>query len=297
MRDVPHSLYPFEHNWLDRDGVRMHYLDEGSGDAHLPVVMVHGNPTWSFYYRELVRDLRADRRCIVPDHIGCGYSDKPGDDRYDYTLANRVEDLGALVDSLDVAQVDLIVHDWGGMIGMAWAALDPARVRRIVVLNTAAFRNPKGLKLPPSLWLVRNTPIGAGLVRGLNAFSRGATLTCTTRKPMSKELVDAYTAPYDSWKDRIATLRFVEDIPLGPSDPAWDTVVRTEEALPAFADHPKLICWGMKDFVFDEAFLIEWERQFPDAEVHRFADCGHYVLEDAAEEIVPMVRRFLSEPV
>lgn len=293
MRDVSPALYPFARNWLQLGALRLHYLDEGPRQG-VPVVMVHGNPTWSFYYRELVRELRTDRRCVVPDHIGCGFSDKPSDEAYEYTLSRRVDDLGALVDSLGLAQVDLVVHDWGGMIGMAWAARDPARVRRIVALNTAAFRNPKGVRLPPALWLVRNTPVGAGLVRGLNAFSRGATLTCTTRRRMPREIADAYTAPYDSWKDRIATLRFVEDIPLGPGDRAWDTVVATEQALSAFSQHPLMVCWGMKDFVFDAAFLAEWERRFPDAEFHRFDDCGHYVLEDAADEIVPLVRRFLD---
>jgi len=141
VNTIPRELYPFEGRYFDRGaGVRMHYLDEGEGP---PVVMVHGNPTWSFYYRQLVLALRDGHRCIVPDHVGMGLSDKPGDDRYAYTLAQRVDDLEALLEHLGVDRdVTLVVHDWGGMIGMAWAARHPERVARLVILNTAAFPLP-----------------------------------------------------------------------------------------------------------------------------------------------------------
>src|SRR5512137_1165151 len=128
MRPDITKYYPFAGHYLDLDGLRLHYLDEGSGE---PVVMLHGNPTWSFYYRNLVLALRDKYRCIVPDHIGCGMSDKPGDDRYDYTLQSRVDDLEALLDSLGVTNgITLVVHDWGGMIGMAYATRHPERIKR-----------------------------------------------------------------------------------------------------------------------------------------------------------------------
>ena len=114
----------------ERDGLRQHYLDEGDG---APVVMVHGNPTWSFFYRRLVEALSPTRRCIVPDHIGCGLSDKPDDSRYEYTLERRVDDLEALLDHLGVREdVSLVVHDWGGMIGTSYAARHPDRIRKMV---------------------------------------------------------------------------------------------------------------------------------------------------------------------
>ncbi|WP_279384383.1 alpha/beta fold hydrolase [Geotalea toluenoxydans] len=119
--------YPFTGNYLDLNGLAYHYLDEGSGD---PVVMVHGNPSWSFYYRNLVLALRDRYRCIVPDHMGCGFSDKPDDDRYDYTLPRRVDDLERLLDHLQLSKnVTLVVHDWGGMIGMAYAVRHPERIK------------------------------------------------------------------------------------------------------------------------------------------------------------------------
>jgi haloalkane dehalogenase len=297
------ELYPFVPHYLDLgngsagggnsegSGHRMHYVDEGQGD---PVVMVHGNPSWSFYYRDLITQLRSSHRVIAPDHIGCGHSDKPNDDHYDYTLSTRVADLGRLVDSLDLRDITLVVHDWGGMIGMAWAAQHPDRIAKLVVMNTAAFPLPAGKTLPTSLALARTPGIGALLVRGANMFARGAIRYCVTRRPMSKAVAAGYLEPYGNWAHRIAVHRFVQDIPLKESDRAYPIVKQTGDNLVHLVDKPMLICWGLKDFVFDHQFLDEWVRRFPSAEVRRFEDCGHYILEDAGEEIVPLVRKFVD---
>ncbi|MDQ7772688.1 MAG: alpha/beta fold hydrolase [Elusimicrobiales bacterium] len=298
MGDLPEGvtrgMYPFSGKYLRvRDGLRMHYLDEGSGR---PVLMLHGNPSWSFYYRDLALALRDSRRVVVPDHIGCGLSDKPGDDRYDYTLNNRVEDIGALVDSLGLKEkITLVVHDWGGMIGFAWAVRNPERVEKLVVLNTAAFFLPSSKTFPAALALVR-TPLGALLVRGFNAFARGAAWVGCKRRRMPSALRAAYAAPYDSWANRIATLRFVEDIPLGHADRSYSVVSETQDRLPLLEGKPMLVCWGPKDFVFDRHFLSEWRRRFPSAEVREFPDCGHYILEDAKEEVIPLVKEFILRP-
>jgi pimeloyl-ACP methyl ester carboxylesterase len=277
---------------LDRGGLRYHYLDEGEGE---PVVMVHGNPTWSFYYRRLVEGLRSSYRTIVPDHIGCGLSDKPDDSRYDYTLESRIADLEALVEHLELdGGLTLVVHDWGGAVGLGYATRHPEQVARLVVLNTAAFHLPRTKTFPWPLWLCRDTPVGAYLVRGLNAFCRGTARVGCTRRPLPRDVRDAYYAPYDSWEHRIAILRFVQDIPLRPGDRSYDLVTRIQEGLTRLAGVPTLIGWGMKDFVFDHHFLAEWVRRFPGAEVHRFAQAGHYVLEDEGEQIVSLVRAFLS---
>ncbi|MFQ5423778.1 MAG: alpha/beta fold hydrolase [Phycisphaerae bacterium] len=284
------SLYPFKSHYLDRRGVRLHYIDEGRG---APVVMVHGNPTWSFYYRKLVAALRNDHRCIVPDHIGCGLSDKPGDDEYEYVLERRVDDLEALLDHLDLTRnVTFILHDWGGMIGMACALRRPERVARFVILNTAAFLLPAGRPLPWRLRLLRRGPLGPLLVRGFNAFARGAASMAAARR-LPPDVRAAYLAPYNSWRNRIATLRFVQDIPLRAGDRSYEQVKWVDDNLHRLAGVPMLICWGERDFVFDRHFLDEWRRRFPDAEVQTFPDAGHYVLEDAADRIVPAVREFM----
>ena len=291
---VSKELYPFELHWLTLpSGHRMHYVDEGPRDAPV-VLMLHGNPTWSVYWRRLISALRLSHRVIAPDHIGCGKSDKPGDDTYSYRLAQRVEDIEALVEQLGLQGITLAVHDWGGMIGMGWAHRHSDLVARLVVLNTAAFPMPSTKRLPASLWLARDTKAGALLVRGFNAFARGATRLAVTRVKLPKEVRDGLCAPYDSWDHRRAVLRFVQDIPLKESDPSFSLVRDVGEHLHQFNDRPVLICWGDRDFVFDDHFLRVWKTALPDAEIHQFPDCGHYVLEDAPEEIEQLVLRFLG---
>lgn len=291
MIGVPADLYPFQSHFFDRgSALRMHYLDEGSGS---PVLMVHGNPSWSFYYRNLVQALSRTHRCLVPDHIGMGLSDKPDDSAYAYTLAQRIEDLEAFITSLNLSEpLTLVVHDWGGMIGLGWAVRHPEQVARLVILNTAAFPMPADKPFPWQLKLTR-TPLGAVLVRGINAFSYAATRVGCKRRKMAPEIAQAYTAPYDSWRNRIATLRFVQDIPLNPGDPGFELVQATAEGLHQFRETPALVAWGALDFVFDEPFLRQWRERLPQATVHRMADVGHYVLEDAAEEVIPMIVTFI----
>jgi haloalkane dehalogenase len=271
----------------------MHYLDEGPGDAP-PVLMLHGNPTWSFYYRNLVKALRPRFRCIVPDHIGCGLSDKPADDAYDYRLKSRIEDIDSLVSQLNLTQpLTLVVHDWGGMIGFAWAVAHPQKVAKTVVLNTAAFPLPEGKKMPPALSLVRDSALGAFLVRRFNAFSAIAARVAF-KKPVSREIRKAYTLPYDSPQNRIATLRFVQDIPLSEKDQGFNILTNTAERLHLLANKPCLIAWGEKDFVFDTPFLNKWIEYFPEAEVLRYPDCGHYILEDGGTELIGAIGKFIG---
>jgi haloalkane dehalogenase len=284
--------YSFTGNYLDLDGLAYHYLDEGTG---APVVMVHGNPSWSFYYRNLVVALKGRYRCIVPDHMGCGFSDKPGDDRYDYTLSRRVDDLERLLDHLSIkSDITLVVHDWGGMIGMAYASRHPERIKRLVILNTAAFHLPKEKPFPLALKICRDTLLGTLLVRGFNAFSLAASFVGCKKNPMSGELRQAYRAPYNNWQNRIATLRFVQDIPLAPDDRNYSLVSSVEAGLDRFRHLPMAIFWGELDFVFDRTFLAGWRQRFPEAEVHSYGDAGHYILEDMKDEVIPLITEFLS---
>ncbi len=275
-------------------GLRLHYIDEGQGD---PVVMLHGNPTWSFLYRNLIESLRRGRahRVIVPDHIGCGLSEKPDDSRYAYTLESRVDDLEALLEHLGLdRELTLVLHDWGGMIGMAFAARHPERIARLVVTNTAAFHLPASKRLPRVLAFCRRSPLAALLVRGGNAFCHGTALIGCKRRRMPRDVWRAYVHPYDSWSNRIAVLRFVQDIPLARGDRSYDLVSWVQERLHRLESIPMLVLWGMKDFVFDRHFLEEWERRFPAARVHRFPQSGHYLFEDEAESITPLVQQFLA---
>ncbi len=286
--------YPFVGHFLDRDGIGLHYLDEGAGgDA---VVMVHGNPTWSFYYRRLVLGLRDQCRVLALDHIGCGLSDKPDDSRYEFTLARRVADLDALIAHAKLPEkITLVLHDWGGMIGMTWAARNPHRIARLVLLNTAAFHLPKTKKLPPSLWLCRNTPLDALLIRRAGLFARLVTRRGVATPELSPVERDPYLAPSTAKASRLAQLRFVQDIPLVPDHPTYALVSEVQAKLPQFQRTPALMCWGAKDWVFDDHFLAEWKRILPQAEVHRFPDASHLVLEDKPDEILALVKQFFAK--
>lgn len=286
------------HRFEVRPGIRMHYLDEGPRDGEV-VLALHGNPSWSYYWRHLVRGLRDRYRVVVPDHVGMGLSDKPDDDRdalprYDYTLQSRVDDLQALLEHLGIdGPLTLAVHDWGGMIGFGWALERMPRVRRLVVLNTAAFPMPEAKAMPWQIALGRDYNIGELVIRGFNAFSAGASWLGVERR-MPREVRRAYVAPYDSWANRIATVRFMQDIPLRPGDRAWPLVEASGQRLREYADRPAFIGWGLKDFVFDRDFLARFRSDWPQAEVHAFEDAGHYVLEDRHEVLVPAIRGFLD---
>ena len=285
-------LYPFRSHYLRRNGLAYHFVDEGAGE---PLVMLHGNPTWSFYYRALIKGLSDRYRTIVPDHIGCGLSDVPGLDRYDYRLESRVSDLEYLVDQLELdRRITLIVHDWGGMIGMAFALRHPEKIARIVIMNTAAFFPPGGKKLPLRLRLIRNLPpLAAVAVRGFNLFALGA-LFMATRKGLSPDVRKGLTAPYNSWQNRIATLKFVQDIPLTAADPSYGLVRFVDTHLDRLTHPAMLILWGMHDFVFDTAYLMEWRRRFPQATVFTFPHAGHYILEDEPQQILARIDDFLT---
>ncbi len=275
-----------------RDGIKRHYIDVGAGE---PVIMLHGNPTWGFYFRHLIDTLRETHRVIVPDHVGCGLSDKPDDAHYAYTLESRVDDLEHLLEHLGLTRdLTLVVHDWGGMIGFAFATRHPDRIARLVVTNTAAFHMPAKKRLPPAIGLSRDTAIGAILIRGANAFCLGTAWIGCKRAKMTRALRRAYVAPYDSWRNRIAILRFVQDVPLEPRDKSYAVVTQVQERLPLLRSKPMLILWGMKDFVFDHHFLDDWRRFFPDAHVHEFEQAGHYLCEDEPDAISELVSGFLA---
>mgnify|MGYP002640908031 FL=1 len=286
-------LYPFDSHFLSVNGWKYHYLDEGRGE---PVVMLHGNPTWSFYYRNLVQGLSDSFRAIVPDHIGCGLSEKPSPKHYGYRLENRVDDLECFLDKLGLRDgITLVVHDWGGMIGMAYAARHPGRIRRIVVMNTAAFLKPHGKNLPIRLKIIRNLrAFAVPAVLGMNLFARGALIMAPGKK-LEKDVKKGLIAPYNTWKNRMATLKFVQDIPLVKTDPSYALAEETEKKLPLLSHVPMLILWGRHDFVFDRSYLSLWRQRFPEAEVHLFEKAGHYILEDEWRNILPIIRKFLRK--
>ena len=283
-------LYPWPPHYAEvSGGARMHFIDVGHGP---PVVMVHGNPTWSFMFRDLVRTLaEAGRRAIAPDHVGCGLSDKP--QHYPYRLDTHIANLDRLLfDHLGLESCDLVLHDWGGAIGMGVAVRRPERIRRIVLMNTAAFFLPR---CPVLIRLARSPGIGEAAVRGLNLFARGALrLAAVSGTKLPPEVRAGFLAPYGSYADRVAILAFVRDIPLSPHHPTRAVLDDIERRLPALASKPVLLCWGMKDFVFTPMFLERWREIWPHAGVVTLDNAGHYLLEDAGPEVIDAVAGFFS---
>lgn len=273
--------YPFESRFLAVDGGQMHYIDEGTGPV---VVCLHGNPTWSFYWRRLVRELSATHRVIVPDHIGCGLSDKP--QAWPYQLEGHISNVERLIHHLGVSDITLVVHDWGGAIGSGFAVRHPDLVANLVVTNTAAWPSPR---IPIRIAMCRIPGLGALAVRGFNGFA-GAAIYMASEAGLSTDTRAGLLAPYRSWADRIATLRFVEDIPMQASHPSWGTLKAVADALPTLTGKPMRLVWGMKDWCFTPAFLEEWVARFPKAHVIHLDTCGHYVMEDAPEAVIAAVR-------
>ncbi|MEX0819856.1 MAG: alpha/beta fold hydrolase [Pirellulaceae bacterium] len=284
------SQYPFCSHHLQLDKWRYHYLDEGQGE---PMVMVHGNPTWSFYWRNLVQAFRPDHRVVVPDHIGCGLSDKP--QQYPYTLKQHISNLVRLLDELDLSEVTLLGHDWGGAISLGAALERPARISRIVLFNTGAFRPHF---VPFRIRLCRTPVLGTLALRGGNLFARAAIwMAVEHRDVMTPAVRGGLLAPYDNWANRVGVNSFVRDIPLTKRHPTWQTLAEIEDRLPTLADHPIKLIWGMKDWCFDASCLARFEAIFPHADISRIADAGHYVVEDAYQRIIPLVREFMSPSV
>jgi cis-3-alkyl-4-acyloxetan-2-one decarboxylase len=293
MKQAYRHLYPFRSHFMPINGHRYHYVDEGHG---APILMLHGNPTWSFYYRHLITALAPAYRVIAPDHIGCGLSDKPGIDAYAYRLEDRVTDLEALIDQvLPDTPLTLVVHDWGGMIGMAFALRHLSQIRRVVITNTSGFLPPAGKPIPLRLRLIRNfKPFAEPAVLGLNLFARAA-LVMAARRRLPRTVRQGLVAPYDRPKNRIATLRFVQDIPLEQNDPSYALAKFVDDNLHRLRHLPMLICWGKHDFVFDLDYFHEWQRRFPNAEAHLLKNAGHYLLEDEPQAVTRIIQNFLDQ--
>ncbi|HEU5078372.1 MAG TPA: alpha/beta fold hydrolase [Opitutaceae bacterium] len=282
------ALYPFvPYTTQTAGGATMSYVDEGPRSAEA-VLLLHGNPTWSFFYRDLISALRSRRRCVAPDHIGMGLSEKP--ENYAYRLETRIADVEALVDRLGLTRISLVVHDWGGAIGFGLATRRPELIERIVILNTAAFVSDD---IPKRIALCRAGFLGKLIVRGFNGFAWPATWMAMNRSTLTPAQKKGYLWPYDSWANRVAVHEFVRDIPLEQAHPSRRRLAEIEGKLSLLAEVPKQIVWGGKDFCFHDGFLERWRKIYPDAAVHHLADVGHYVLDDSRGEALGVIAGFL----
>lgn len=290
MERIPDSLrdlWPHEPRWHATDAGRMHYVDLGPRNA-APVLLVHGNPSWGFLWRDLAASLvQRGRRVIIPDHVGMGLSDRPA--RF-LRLGDRIRHLRSLCDALGLEAVDLGVHDWGGAIGLGLAGEQPARFRRLLVTNTAAFPSSR---IPARISLCRAPLVGRFLVERLDGFAWPSTWMASERG-LSPAVRAGFLAPYGSAARRRAVADFVADIPLEPAHPTRATLQGVADRLPSLATHPILLLWGARDFCFTPHFHDSFLRLWPAAQSRMLSDAGHYVLEDGGRGAVEIASDFLA---
>lgn len=278
------SLYPFAPHFLYTDAGRMHYVDEGAG---APVVLLHGNPTWSFLYRDLIRALTPDRRCVAPDYIGFGRSDKPADAAY--TPAAQAARVEALITHLGLEDITLVMHDWGGPIGLSYVLRHPDRVQRIVIANSWMW------PLHDDAWVVlfsrlTGSALGRTLITRYNAFARVVLpLAFADRSRLTERAFQHYVAPLATSTDRVGSWVFPKAL---VDETDWlGALWRRRMALDGL---PMLIVWGLRDPAFRMRHLQRWRSAFPHAQVRLLPDVGHYVPEEAAGTFARFVRTFLN---
>lgn len=275
---LPEELYPFDSHYADIDGARVHYVDEGSGP---PLLLLHGNPTWSFLYRDLIKDLRDSYRCIAPDHPGFGLSQAPAG--YGYTPAEHAKVLERLVTELDLKDVTMMVQDWGGPIGFAVATRHPDRFAGFVIGNTWSW--PKSDPGTQLFSRILGGPIGGYLILQRNFFVEKILPGNVKRKKLAPAVMEAYRGPFQTPESRRPLHVFPREILA-----SRPFLAEIERGLPALADRPALLVWPTKDIAFRDPERRRWEQTFPNHRTVVLEGAGHYIQEDAPEEIVAAIR-------
>ncbi len=292
------ATWPYEPRFFETESGRMHYIDQGPRSAPA-VVFLHGNPTWSYLFRQLIGPLVSDgHRVLSVDHLGFGRSAVP-DEAEHYTVERHSHRLATLLDSCALRDVTLVVHDWGAPIGLPWAAQRPEAIRGLFVLNTFAPHLPGPMGQRSSLRLLRSRLLGQMLVKGRNLPTEQFLFKAGTAHPeaFDETVKQAYRAPHPDRRSRTPMLVFPREIPMTADHPVAKLVNSTTAKLKSqLADKPVGICWGMKDVLFGEQVLDQWQQLFPHAQVHRIPDAGHFLPEDAPQQVLHRLTDFLSPP-
>jgi pimeloyl-ACP methyl ester carboxylesterase len=282
------GTFPYVPRYLNTGDVRLHYVDEGPSEAQ-PLLFVHGNPTWSYLWRRPLSELPAQgRRCVAFDHMGFGRSDKPPQ-LSAYSLERHIENAIALIDALDLSDVTLVGHDWGGPIGLGALLERRDRLRALVLMNTWAWELPSFL--PPFLREFRTEGLGEILALGGNLFVESIP-GGMRRRDADPLMMEAYRAPFPDYWSRAGTLAFQREIPLTERDRSAPLMASIHERLPDLA-LPVLLVWGMRDPVFQPVFLEQWRELFPEAETVELDDASHFLVEDSPDAVIDAIEGFL----
>jgi cis-3-alkyl-4-acyloxetan-2-one decarboxylase len=281
------GTFPFEPRYLRAGQVRLHYVDEGPREAP-PLLFVHGNPTWSYLWRHPIRELSAQgHRCIAFDHMGFGRSDKPRR-LSSYSFQTHVDNALALIDELDLDDVVLVAHDWGGPVGLGALLERQQRLRGLALMNTWAWELPSFV--PPFVREFRTEGLGEILALAGNLFVESIPGGMLNRTP-DELMMEAYRAPFPDYWSRAGQLAFQREIPLTERDRSARLMSSIHDRL-AQLDVPVLLVWGMRDRVFQPVFLDQWREIFPDAQTVELADAAHFLVEDRPDAVTAALAQF-----
>ncbi len=283
---VSDEMFPFESRFFSTpSGHKMHFIDEGSGE---PVVFIHGNPSWSFEFRHLVKGLRSEFRCVAPDHVGFGLSSRSSQSK-DYRPQSLADDFVALMDHLDLRDTTLYLTDWGGPIGLHFARTHPERVKRLVIANTWCWpvsRDPHFVMFS----LMMSSLVGKHLIKRRNLFVNNVLPKAMGRKDvLTPQVMEHYRNAQPEPGSRSASAALPGSI-VGATD--WLASIWNDRK--AFAELPALMLWGLKDIAFRKKELDRWKSELADFEAHEFDDCGHFLAEENPDEILPIISSFLE---
>jgi haloalkane dehalogenase len=286
--DVPAWLdtreFPFAQHYFSSPVGRMHFVDEGAGR---PIVFVHGNPAWSFMFRHQIKALAGTHRCIAPDHIGFGLSDKPH--AWSYLPSEHAANLEALLESLDLHDLTLVIGDWGGPIGISYALRHPDRIRDILVSNTWMWSVRSQVKFR-LFSAYMGGPLGRYLIRSRNSFAKsGFKGAFGDPRRLRPEIHEQYIRPFDVPEDRKGSWVLPKQI-IAASP--WLEELWARRAV--LQEKRFLFVWGMKDVGFGEKELQRWARQFPRGRVVRFPDGGHFLAEELPTEFTTELTRLVA---
>jgi haloalkane dehalogenase len=277
--------YPFEPHYFHSAQGLMHYVDEGFGE---PLVFLHGNPTWSFMYRQLIGSLSNSFRCVAPDYIGFGLSEKPAN--VSYSPRMHAQNIESLIGSLGLEEITLVMHDWGGPIGMSFALAHPSKIKRLIVLNTW-FWSLRGHVRAHLYSVLVGGPIGRFLCRQFNAFPRIAmAFAFANKSKLTRHLHRQYIEPFHDADSRNGTWRFVQAV---TRESEW--LKELWEHRDRLCDVPTLVLWAADDLVFGEADRERWISAFRDHRVQTFSGVGHFIAEEAGRKLIKPVEEFLNE--
>lgn len=278
------SEYPFASHYFEVNGYKLHYIDEGKGET---LLFVHGTPSWSFDFRNIIKHLRSNYRCVAIDHIGFGLSDKP--ERYDFSTQNHSTTLDKFIHDKDLQDITLVVHDFGGPIGLHFAIQYPERIKRLVILNSwlwSSEHDPDYIKLKKIL----KSPLLPFLYRYLNFSPRFILPSSFGDKKPSKELQTQYTRPFKNRKERNGTLAFAKS--LLHDQPWFEELWHKRKGI---IDKPTLFVWGMKDPVIKPHNLDKFSSAFINATIVKLETSGHFPQEEQPELVNEALSRFLKK--